>query len=85
MLPWASVAPPTHPDDHANARIEIQFLKRLEISFLESEKYITESSKGGFADLQISVASGGESKERCCNRQTLRSEIHYSAEALETF
>ena len=45
MLPWASVATPTHPDDHANARIEIKFTKRRKIWFSESEIYMfTESS-----------------------------------------
>ena len=54
MLPWASVATPTHPDDHANApRSKYSLQKRRnrvyqkrEICFTESEKYMLQNHHG---------------------------------------
>ena len=51
-VPWASVATPTQPDDHANAEIEIQFTKNKKyglqnqrnICYSIREIYFTETS-----------------------------------------
>ena len=77
MLPWASVATPTHPDEHANAprsKYSLQKTRNMvyrirEIFVTVSEKYVLQNHHHGHHLLdqlvQMIMPMPGANKSRC--------------------